>query len=336
MIESWIMYKNQNGYWKENATNLLKTVIISGSKDEVARKLEATFFYSIFDRNHERVQIGVGSKIWIVLDGKEIFRGIVWDRELNSHQELVITAYDYLVYLLKSTVTYNFKKILAEDAVKKIITELGLQCGSIPKIGIRISRLIQDKTGYEAIMEVLTQVSKQNGKQYIPVCDGTKISIIEKGATIVDYELTCINAFQKDNDVGNVINTSYKDTMENMVGRVKIYDDKGNYISKVENSSLFEYYGIIQKTYQKEEDKNPTQVAGNMLHGVDQECSIEALGNWECRTGYAIKTKIFYINNLQNGLLYIDGDTHTWEMGTGKHTMTLDLSYKNEMDSKED
>lgn len=336
MIEAWLMYKSYKGYLKENASNLIKSITISGSKDEVARKLEATFFYSIFDRNHEHVQIGVGAKIWILLDGKEIFRGIVWERELNSHEELVITAYDYLIYLLKSTVTYNFKSILAEDAVRKIIGDLGLQCGNVPRTGIRVSRILQDKTAYEAIMEIFTQVSKQNKKQYIPVCEGTKIKIIEKGSIIVNHTLTTINAFQKENNIGNILSTSYKDTMDNMCSRVKIYDDKGNYITKVEYTSLFEYYGIIQQTYQKEKDKNAIQVAKNMLHGVDIEVSVEAIGNWACRTGYAIKSKIFYVDVLKNGLLYIDSDTHTWEMESKKYTMSLDLKFQNKMDTKGD
>lgn len=334
MIEAWIMYRNKKGYWKENATNLIKNITISGSKSEVARKLEATFFYMIFDRNHENVQIGPGCKIWILLDGKEIFRGIVWEREFNSNEEITITAYDYLIYLLKSTVTYNFSNIPSHKAVKRIITDLGLKYRSIPTNKI-VNRLIQDKTAYDAIMEIYTQISKQNGKQYIPICEGTKISVIEKGAKVVDYTLTTKYTWKKDNDIGNVINTNYKDTMDNMVNRVKIYDDKGNYINTVESGGLFEYYGIIQKTYQKEDDKNPNVVARNMLRGVDNACTIEAVGNWNCRTGHAIKSDIFYIDNLQNAILYIDGDSHTWDMASKKYTMTLDLSYKNKMDAKE-
>jgi len=73
-----------------------------------------------------------------------------------------------------------------------------------------------------------------------------------------------------------------------------------------------------------------------MLAGIQQDVTIPALGNWDCRTGYTINTEIFYISNLQNAVMYIDGDTHTWEPGTGKYTMSLNLSYKNQMDSKGD
>lgn len=326
MIEIFALYDEKI---ITNITPLCKSVSIGGDVGQVARRLDVSIAYSIFDRNQPRTQIAPGTKVWVTLDGKEIFRGIVWDRELNSNQELTFTAYDYLIYLTKSKVTYNFQNISADEATRKICNELGVNVGNLPQTS-RFDRIIQAKSGYEAIMEMYTLSSKLTGKKYIPVMSGTKLNVIEKGLVVADFSLIS----QLNDNTSNVSSMSYSDSLDSMVNRVKIYDEKNNLIGQVENSNFIKLFGVLQENYTKEEKVNHTTAAKNMLQGITQDVSIETIGNWNCRTGYAVKTKIFYLSNLQNAVMYIDGDTHTWEVGTGKYTMNLRLNYKNIMDSK--
>lgn len=323
MIEVWTLYDNKI---KTNITPLLKSVSISGSKTEVARTLECTTAYSIFDLNHDHTQAGTGTKVWCILDGKEIFRGVIFTRELNSSEELNFTAYDYLIYLNKSKVTYNFKNITPEDGTKKICSELGISAGNIAVTGIKSNRLIAQKTGYEAIMELYTQASKQNKKQYIPVMDSLKLSVIEKGKTVSDNILKIGS---------NIIGTSYKDTLDNMINKVKIYDDKNNYIGEVKNDTWIKNFGVLQENYTKEQDENPYTVAKNILHSVDQECEADVLGDWSYRTGNAVRVQIPYLSNLKDTMMYIDSDTHTWDISSNQYTTSLTLNFKNIMDIKE-
>ena len=311
-------------------TNFIKSISNSGDKMQAARKLDITLVYPIWDRNQPRTQIGPGTKVWLLLEGKEIFRGIVWNRDINSSgEDLPFVAYDYLIYLTKSKVTYNFVNITPEDATRKICSELGIDVGDLASTGIPVKRLIAQKTGYEAIMEMYTQASKTTGKKYIQVMDGVKLSVIEKGNVVADYTLRS----RLDGVGNNMVSTSYRDTMDGMINKVKIYDDKNNYVSEVSNGSIDEF-GLIQDNYAKEADKDSNVVATGMLTGIQQDITIQALGNWGCRTGYAVNTEIFYIDILQNAVMFIEGDTHTWEVGTGKYTMSLNLSFKNAMDSK--
>lgn len=71
-----------------------------------------------------------------------------------------------------------------------------------------------------------------------------------------------------------------------------------------------------------------------MIKDVQRGVTVPALGHWDCRTGYAVKTEIVYISSLDNAVMYIDGDSHTWEPGTGNYTMSLNLSFGNEMNNK--
>ena len=324
------LYSLYNGV-ATDITDVIKSISCTGDKAQAARKLDITLTYPIWDRNQPRTQITTGTKVWLLLSGQEIFRGIVWDRTLNSASEdMPLVAYDYLIYLTKSKVTFNFTNITPEDATAKICSELGIEVGDLANTGITVNRLISQKTGYEAIMEMYTQASKTNGNKYIPVMDGAKLSVIEKGNIVADYTLRS----RLDGVGNNMLGTSYRDTMDGMINKVKIYDDKNNYVGEVSNDSQVNNYGLLQDNYTKEADKDSGVVANGMLKGIQQDVTIPALGNWECRTGYAVNTEIFYIDNLQNATMFIDGDTHTWEPGTGKYTMSLNLSYKNAMDSK--
>ena len=65
--------------------------------------------------------------------------------------------------------------------LRKYGSDLGISVGSIAATGIKLNRLIAQKSGYDAIMEMYTQASKTNGKKYIPVMDGIKLSVIRKG-----------------------------------------------------------------------------------------------------------------------------------------------------------
>ena len=75
-----------------------------------------------------------------------------------------------------------------------------------------------------------------------------------------------------------------------------------------------------------EDGKNPATEAQKLLKGIEHTWSVETLGNWECRTGSLVGVKIFYMDEEMEAKLLIDGDTHTWDVGTNKYTMQLNLA----------
>lgn len=311
----------------QDITQMCKSIQISGDIEQVARKLDITMAYPITDINQHKFQIGTGTLVTVFEDSKEIYRGFVHDREINSSsQEVVFTAYDYLIYLLKSKVTYNFCDIDSEYAVEKICRDLGVKYNWIPQTGVKINRLIQNKSAYEAIMELYTQVSKINGQKYFPYADYDMLSVMDKGKLVEGFELSPLT---------NIAGTSYKDNIDNLVNKVVVYDENGYYIGEVADTDSCRFYGVFQEIYQKEEDKDWKIVSNNMLHSKDMEIDVTALGDYRCRTGGAVRVKIPYIDILSDRVMYIDSDTHTWDMTADKYTMDLKLNLVNEMDLKE-
>lgn len=324
MIKVFTLYDNKI---TTDITKYCTSVQISGDVQQCARKLDVTLIYPIFDRNHSKTQVGPGTLVWVLDDkGTEIFRGMVFNRELSSSQQITFTAYDFLIYLLKSKASYNFKAVSPAKVVDTICKEVGLTKGNIPNINIPITRLFQSSSLYDIIMTTYTEISKQNGIQYIPMIKNKSLNIIEKGLIINDYFIGVNN---------NLLSASYSDTLDNMINIVKIYDDNGGYVGKVENGSWEETFGVLQEAYAKEEDKDPYVVAKNMLHGIDNQVSIEVVGDLRCRTGYGVKLHVPYVSVLDDRVWFIDADTHSFDMSSGKYTTQLTLYSENKMDKKE-
>jgi hypothetical protein len=331
MIKIYSLY---DGWNLTDITPVCKSVELSASVDQPARRCSFSMIYSLSDEKQPRVQIGPGTLISIVEDEHgEIFRGEVVDRTLgSSNQEETFTCYDYMRFIMNSSTSMNIKNMPPENVAAKACEEVNIKQGNIVTTGIPINRLCLDKTYYNIIMQCYSEVSKLNGKQYIPIMKADQLSIIEKGQVISNYTLQSSN---KDVYNNNIIDLSYKDSLENMVNRVVMFDVNGNYVDKVENAEAIKNYGVFQISYGVEDDKDTYEVAKNKLYGFNEEISIEAIGDYSCITGYAAKTKIWYLGLLQNATVYINADSHTWECGTGKYTMKLTVSLTNKMDLQE-
>ena len=69
-----------------------------------------------------------------------------------------------------------------------------------------------------------------------------------------------------------------------------------------------------------------------MFTGIEKKISLDGInGNLKCIAGNAVEVQD-KATGLK-GIFWIDADTHTWENGI--HIMSLDLNFKNIMDSKE-
>jgi hypothetical protein len=325
-LSIWATYKNGAGnYMLQDISPMLKTVTSSRDKSQVARKFDVTYAYPINDKNQPRFQVGLGTYISIKLDQKEIFRGWVIYRSLNSEsEEMSFTAYDCLYYLTKSKVTKNFKSLESEYCVENIAKELNMPYNIIPTTGIKITRLITGEPAYQAIMEIYSEVSKQNKKQYIPYAELDMLSIMEKGQIIDGMRLA---------PEENMQGSTYTDSLDDMVNKVLVYDSSGNYIGEVSNDADVKDFGIFQDNYQKEDNVDWKTGANNCLKPFTNEFTVDVLGNWKYQTGYAITVQIPYIDKYQNTVVYIDADTHTWNLEEGLYTCQLTLNTQNTMDA---
>lgn len=304
----------------KDITQVVSKITWSGSISEAARKSEISIVTSPTDYYLPKIDIQLGNLIKIIDDNEnELFQGYVFFREKSyNSNEMTITAYDGLIYLLKSKGTYNIKNMTAEGITQKLCEEFNVPVNNIVNTGIPQSRIFENTSIYDIIMTMYTNASKQNGKLYRLSMQEGKLNVIEFGSIIATKTINYL------------IDSKYSESLENMINKVKIYDENKNYIDIVENSDDISNYGVLQEVYTKEKDKDMYIVAKNMLKGIEQTGSIETLGNVECITGNAVNIKDTYTGLV--GTFWIKSDTHTWE--GNQYKMSLELDFKAIMDEK--
>ena len=143
---------------------------------------------------------------------------------------------DRLSHLLRSTAVYNFENTTAEDITRKVCADFEIEIGQIAASKATIKKMIVDgSTIYDSIMQAYTKASRQTGELYICRMDGSKLSVETKGTVVQNFVLA---------EGCNITNTTYQETIENMVNVVKIYDDTGKQIGEVKNDDWIQKYGI--------------------------------------------------------------------------------------------
>lgn len=297
-----------------------------GSRTEVARKLELKVVNAPLDKNITPLTINLAEPVYLFEDdGKtELFRGIITEREASSVTGVVTyVAYDILFYTLKSKATYNFSSKTAETITKMVCNDLEIPVGDLASTGLSQKLIVQNVSIYEIIMRAYTQAYQQNKKQYRVVAKKGKLHVEEMGKVVCEIEIS---------ENSNITSSNYRESITNMVNKVRIYDGEGNPAGVVQNDADVKKYGVFQEVYTKEEGKDPNTTAKSMFKEVEKTFTLNCVNFNGAVTGSGAVVKDS--STGLSGLVWIDADTHTWNNGVG--TMTLTVTLKQIMDTKED
>lgn len=303
---------------KLDLTNLLINVTWSGDYKSCARKLELSLISSPMDKNIPKVDIPIMSIISFYEDDNELFRGFVYEREKSSDNAMSFLCYDYCAKLNDIKVSKNIKNQTASTIYNNFLTEYGLNKGDIIQANTGVTKVFLGVTAYDMIMTAYTEEAKNTGKKYMLYSRGNKFYASEKG--IVKLKLS----FEEGK---NILSSSFKESVSNMVNKVLIVDENGNKVSEVKNEEWHKAYGLFQDVYKQQEGKDSNAEAKAMLKDIEQTCSLTGFGDTTCITGYGVQVKDTHTGLV--GLFYIDSDTHTWE--GGNYTIDLELNFKNIM-----
>lgn len=297
-------------------TEYVSSMSWGGSKSEMARKLELKIVNAPLDPNVQKLNIALADPIYLFEDdGKtELFRGFITEREASSTTGTVsYVAYDILFYTLKSTATYNFSGKTAEAITKMVCGDMEIPIGSLATTNISQKLIVQNKTVYEIISEAYKQATEQNKKEYIILARKGKLCVERVGGIVCEIELA---------EDSNIISSKYKESINNMVNRVRIYDGEGNPIGMVQNDKDLKY-GIFQQVYTKEEGKDATTTAKSKFVGVEKTFTLECVNFNGAITGAGA-----IVRDSSTGLsgdVWIEADTHTYSNGVATMSLTVAL-----------
>ena len=309
----------QNG---NDITNVIGSMTWSGSAYSGARTFEFTTLNPAGDTHFKMPTIKTGDLVCFYNDSTKLFHGKVTKRERKGEAGTVsYTAQDFMLYLIRSKGTYKFKKKKPEQITQLVCKDLKIKTKSIAKTGMKISKILfTDKEYYNMILAAYTKAYKKTGTIYQPIFEGDKLSVIKKG-TMLDLVL---------NQNEGITESSYEETTDSMVNKVVIYNSKNKKIGTVSNKNWIKTYGTFQDSLSVE-NGNGKKEAKNTLAGLEKTASLSAIGDIRCVSGYGIR-----INDTDSGLtgmFWIENDTHTFENGV--HTMSLELAFKNVMETEE-
>lgn len=280
-------------------SQLYQSIQWAGDKKQRARSLSVSYLYKKGSGIPE-VQVQKGDAIALYDDGNiQRFIGVVIRTESSiSGASVQIKAVDILWYLGRNKVAKVYQGT-ADAILKNICGDFNITVGAFPAVpGEKTVISTGEKTIYQVISEAY-------GSGYYIYADGASVSVGAEGcevAAVISGE-------------GNLLDAKYTSSIENMVNRVLILDNKGNVAGSVQNVDDMAY-GLLQDVYKKEKDKDADKEAKAKLKRSENTCSLECLGNWDCVSGKAV-----YILDTSNGMLgkyIIMDDTHTFSGGIHK------------------
>lgn len=307
---------------KQNQVDISKyitSVTWSGSSEQVSRELSFNIANNPTDSAFKSPTPVLGDIISFY-EGKRLFVGIVTGRSKSTELgDVTVDSKDFMHYLIRDKYSGTFKNTTAEKITEKICRDMGISTKNIERTKIHIKKLLADsEEAYSVIVKAYNKASQKNGKFYMPIMDGTKLSVIEKwkpsGVTL---------------ETGNIETAEYNENSDEMVNQVAIYNEKGKKIGIIKDKNSIDRYGMYQEIYTKEKGVNAKKAAEKLYKGRTKEASITALGDIRAMAGRSIKIK-----NKATGLsgtYYITSDSHTFENGI--HKMQLNIEFKKTRES---
>lgn len=299
-------------------TKLVTEITWSGSKDDVARKLDVKI---VSDDNYyfPDFTVEMHDLIQFFLNGCEVFRGYVMDvdRSLND-KTITYVCYDAGIFLTKSKGKYKFYGETPDNVTRTVCKDFEIPVKETQP-GVSYQRIHDNDSIYDIIMTGYTLTSQSNGKQYYLSFERGALSVLEKGKIVCKYLLSSER---------EITDASFQASSLNAVNRVKAYNSDGTEAGTFQIDSDYDFPGVLQAVYKQSNGEEIETAAKALLQDVELTASIDAIGVLECVTGRGVVVSE-PVTGL-DGLFYIDSDTH--KFANGIHTMSLDIAFENVMD----
>lgn len=306
---------------------------VGQGKDDLAEKVTISFANVMVGKKQFHNYIKLRNKLYVYANtgsgAKEVFRGIVWEREFQATadiRDIKLVCYDRLIYLQNSKDNLFVKK---GSTTKNVLTNLAKKWGV--KIKYNYRSITHGKLVYRSEMisdifiDMLNKVKKKTGVGYVIRC--------EKGVMVIESEATNKTVYKiesKDNSIA----TSYNETMDGMVTQVKIVkaetkktkkgeEETGRYVTVATVKGKTKEYGTLQDIIEKGSDEKLSEAkkeAKQILKddgSPTRDITVTAVDNPWIKKGHKV-----YINSgtLKNNYI-VKGIEHD----AASHTMTLEV-----------
>ena len=305
-----------------DVSQFYNSITIHGDDKSCGRSLEFGVVVSSTDKNLPKLNLKQGDKVEVLTDDeKKVFSGTLRFKEKSTKANTMsIKALDRLVDANLSKGSFSFENKEPGAIAKEVFKTCGLKVGKAVKAS-PVTRTFDGVSLYDIVYTSYYLDYEKTGKPYQIKMDYEKesVEIVEKGKAVAKYEL---------NAKESLLDAKYSENSENLVNKVKIFDENGKEVGEVSGETVGDI--SITEVYKKEKDEDPKARAKSMLKGIERLASVSSLGDWSLVTGNAVIIKESFTG--LNGKFFIVGDSH--KIANGVHRVDLELAFKNIMEEK--
>ena len=260
-------------------------------------------------------------RVWVA--GSALFYGYVFSIEQGSDDEVKLTAYDQMRYLMTND-TYVFENTTATKVIEHIASNAELRVGHLTDTQYVIPGLVEDGQKLMDIMyKALDQTLIAKQEIYVLYDDAGYLSLRNMTEMTVAVIL---------GDASMLYDYSYKRSIDSETyNRIKVVQDNKDtgrrdvYI--MQDSATIAKWGRLQHYHKADEKMNAAQIREMIERTLElknreqRSLSVETLGNPSVRAGCMVRIQIAELGVEQYFL--VESCTHRFT--GGEHTMSLEL-----------
>lgn len=312
--------------WLIKSTQLIDiTPIVGGiswrsNVDELSTELN---FEIAIGPNLPKNPCSLGDMVILKNGNLEITRGIILNQKKNGKDPVEYSVFEYGFYLNKSDAVYRFKKVRADDAVRKILRDFNIPIGSIPSLNTSISKIYNNKKVSDIIKDILRQVRRATGKRYMLEQRNGKMSVVLRQGNKIKATFNLDGT--KYNATDFIADPSRELDVTDMTNSIQVVCEDKVIFAKIDDKML-KRFGKLQKTISidKKKKKEATQNAQselNQLSKITETGKVVLMGDDRVKAG-----RVLEINEKYTGLkndYTVKDVTHT--VVNGIHKMTVNM-----------
>ncbi len=256
----------------------------------------------------------IGARVKVSDGGKVRYLGTIISMEENTLPPHTYKALDFS-YNLKSDEIIQFKNLEADKAIKKLLSQNGIDC-TVCSIPTKISKIYKG-TIIEIMKDILTAAKKDQGKAYFFEVDGAKVVVEEK------KKIKITPTFLIEDD------TPISRSIEAMKNEVKIVKDN-EVLATASDSSSISRFGTLRTVEDAGENTNKAKaasVAAQELKDLNRATSSKQMsllvsdGYWDIKKNRLIQLK----GGGLKGWYRIKASTHTVDGNI--HKVDIEVSW---------
>lgn len=310
-------------------TNITPLVGSIGRRSNVAELGEEIAFEIAFNDSNffPKNPCDIGDMVILKNGDYEITRALIVDETRNGRSPVGYTAFDFSFYINKSNAIYQFRKMPADQCLRKILKDFNVPIGNIISIPVPIDKIFNDMLVSDIIREIIDISEKKLGLKYLMEMRQGKLYIERQKDLKIKASFTLGD--KKYNATDAIMNPSRKRSIADMKNSIQVVGNDDKLVLTKSDDAMINKYGKLQKVVKLDQNEklSAAQIAQNELKElskVTEEISIELFGDDSVRAGRLFEV-VEPITGIK-GTYLINDVNHT--ISGGIHTMTLGLEVR--------